>query len=327
MVRVQPKIPAEVLKAYGKKDVASSLLGQGEINATFLLQSGETKFVLQRLSPIFSGKVVEDFDVVTRHMEQNGWEVPRIIPAATGALSVTDLQGHLWRMMTFILSDAPTALSRTELPYQACGELLARLHHTLGELSYIPQFKIPHFHETQYYAERLRELHSGLSEEDKPVASQILDVYAGMRRLPPLAEQLLHGDPRVSNILFRDGKPFTYIDFDTLMTGPVWIDLGDMLRSLAEDSLGSTAKVSIAHLAQVIRGYQKVAAGSETPDFVMSCMQAAQATALELAMRYMIDIVEDSYFTWDTTRFASRRASHLARISEQLRIYQALDHN
>lgn len=323
MLQKPSDIPPDVLGNYfGGQKVDASLLGRGEINATYLIRSSGKKFILQRLSPIFSEKVIEDFDAVTGYLETDGWEVPRMVPAKNGHPYYRDNHKGLWRLMTYIGSDndmpGADAVERTFHEY---GALLGKLHASLAKFDYRPQFKIPHFHDTVYYAGRLKKVMDELPRNDQPIAGRILAAYDNLPELPAWTEQLLHGDPRTDNMLFRGGEPFTYIDFDTVMFGQVWVDLGDLLRSLAEDQQAKYGSVDASKLGEVIEGYRQAAHSQTDPDqFRRWGMAAMQTIALELAMRYMIDVVEDYYFSWNAEKFASRRQSHLSRAQEQLRI-------
>lgn len=46
-----------------------------------------------------------------------------------------------------------------------------------------------------------------------------------------------------------------------------------------------------------------------------------RAVALELAARFMIDVVEGTYFGWDNTRYKSRRENNLVRAEAQWKVY------
>ncbi|MEN9245900.1 MAG: hypothetical protein Q6J78_04245, partial [Thermostichales cyanobacterium SRBZ-1_bins_19] len=52
--------------------------------------------------------------------------------------------------------------------------------------------------------------------------------------------------------------------------------------------------------------------------------QAWQLLLLELAMRFLIDIVEDSYFAWDPQRYPSRVAHNRARLGRQIEQFHRL---
>ncbi|MBI2588780.1 phosphotransferase [Candidatus Saccharibacteria bacterium] len=298
--------------------------GSGIVNKTYLVTtSNGQKNILQCLSPIFNEVMVKDFDEVTKQLQKAGWEVPSIVPTLDGKLYLKDAEGKLWRRLTFIASEPVKVPVLDDTTLSEIGSLLARFHKTLATISYKPSFQIPHFHETEYFGDRLAKLQASMpSLETKELAVDILEAYKGLPSLPGASTQLIHGDPQRSNILFRNGKPFTYIDFDTVMPANIWPDIGDLLRSLAEDSKKASAPFPLEKLEKVIDGYTQVSQPiTDQIKLRDSCVAAMKIITLELAMRFLIDIVEDNYFAWDNSQYPSRQAHNLERAKLQWSIY------
>ncbi|MEP7162954.1 MAG: phosphotransferase [Candidatus Moraniibacteriota bacterium] len=121
---------------------------------------------------------------------------------------------------------------------------------------------------------------------------QNLDIYS-----PVLTEhyQLIHGDPRVENILFSStGNPFTFIDYDTLMLGSTYIDMGDCLRSL----------MSVEDIAIPVCRFQEFVSGYSLGNPMVKIQDAQVLSALkyvtlELTLRFFIDSIEQNYFSWN----------------------------
>lgn len=318
-------LPSEVIAAYfGKVPLESRPFGSGIVNKTYLLTTTDgQKNILQCLSPIFNEAMVQDFNEVTKQLQAAGWEVPSIVPTLDGKLYLKDTAGKLWRRLTFIESEPLTTPVLVDTVLFEIGSLLARLHQTLAAISCKPAFQIPHFHDTAYYSRRLAQLQISMpSPETKKLAGTFLAAYKSLPSLPATPVQLIHGDPQRSNILFRDSKPFTYIDFDTVMNSTIWLDIGDLLRSLVEDSLKAEMEFPKAKLQPVIDGYRQLSQPiTDATRFLESSIIALRMIALELAMRFMIDIVEDNYFAWDSSQYPSRQAHNLVRARLQWSIY------
>ncbi len=320
-------VPDEIIQAFFKAPpVAVTPLGEGLVNRTVLVTdvSGHHS-VLQKLSPIFEpAALVADYQIVSEHLRGKGWQIPKLIPTRTDQLAATDGEGNAWRRLSFIASDpvdVPTL--KTASPFQA-GQLLGKLHRDLATLDYTPTFAIPNFHDTTFYAEKLADLQARLPDATtRKLATALLGSYQVLPPLPDDAPQLIHGDPQYTNMLFKANTPFTFIDFDTLMQGAVWLDIGDLLRSQAEGAAAAGRSPSPAKLQSIVEGYRQTARPNESPEaFLDTSMLAMKRIALELAMRFMIDIVEDSYFAWDKKRFTSRSDHNLARAKTQWRIAQ-----
>ena len=63
-----------------------TLLSQGRLNLTFLVETIDRKYILQRLHPIFGsdGAVVENSAAVADVLDAAGLMSPRVIPARNG---------------------------------------------------------------------------------------------------------------------------------------------------------------------------------------------------------------------------------------------------
>jgi thiamine kinase-like enzyme len=327
IVTPEATLPPEVAESFYPKGLDKiQLLGGGMINATYLTIDQEgNKAITQRLHEIFDPVLMEDLVVVTQHMREDDLEAPSIVKTVTGDLFATDQEGKVWRSFTYIQNDpAPAHYDRETLV--AMGGLLARLHRSFGKLDYIPRFRIPHFHETDYYAAQLEARIDMMPDEATSLVSRtILTEYQGVPELPDLGIQLIHADPRTQNMLFRDGKPFTFVDLDTVMEGSPWIDIGDFLRALTHDAVVADSPDLADNLTYAIDGYRLGAgSGMGRDEFHRSALAAARLITLELGMRFMADIVNDNYFEWDQQRFPSRQANHMSQVGRQLVVHQAL---
>ena len=295
-------------------------LSGGMVNASYKVTSEKGVFILQKLSPIFSGEGLEcDFDTVTKYLKKNGWDVPTLAANKNGKFSTKTGNGDTWRVMTFIESDGKIPKNVNS----EAGKLLGKLHSTLAGLDYKPKFALPHFHETSYYARQLREKLSKLDENNQEFGQKALKTYDNAAPLETGKIQLIHGDPRTANMLFRGGKPFTFIDFDTIMVGSIWLDVGDLLRSLAEDAMNNGQTFNLAQVYEVADAYRTAACHEEDETlFRQSAVKAMQRISLELTMRFLIDVVDDNYFDWDNKQYKSRKQHNTERAKQQWAIHR-----
>jgi hypothetical protein len=116
------------------------------------------------------------------------------------------------------------------------------------------------------------------------------------------------------------------IDLDTNALQHIAYELGDALRSWCnphgEDVESPTVSMDI--LSAAIRGYASTARGLLTVAEQESIAPGFITVPIELAARFCADAYEDSYFGWDSSRYASRREHNLARAQSQLRLGQAV---
>lgn len=328
-------IPPEVATAYRAGDATEvHKIGNGMVNDTLYVDTGHRKLILQRLSPIFSADMTEDYDVVAKHLMAAGWEIPAVVRTTDGQLAVTDTDGRLWRAQSYIGSDAPvqgdqipgsSETANVQPPYNRYGQLLGSLHRDLATLDYTPRFALPHFHDTAYYAGQLCAALPDLPNKSAITFAETLHkTYEKLPLLPDTKAQLIHGDPRTANILHRDGRPFTFIDWDALMVGEPWLDLGDMLRSIAEDAIIGGRPVPVDGLNELVESYRLAAhPKAEKVAFHAAAILAARLLALELAMRFAADYQDDEkgYFGWDESHYKSRHEYTLERARLQWTIY------
>lgn len=323
-------LPPEIRSAFLDDEVtAIRRIGGGMVNATLYAEAASQRLVVQRLAPIFSPDMVQDYQAVTNHLRQDGWEMPDAVPTRSGRLTAADHAGNVWRAVTYLESDAAQGIRIEDMQDpETYGRLLGKLHASLRKFDYTPRFGLPHFHDTAYYAEQLAaakpDIPTDKGRRFGAVLLKSLDIQ------PPLSEskpQLIHGDPRTANILHRDGKPFTFIDWDTLMKGSTWIDLGDMLRSVAEDAVLEDKPVPVDKLAQIAEGYrQAFSPETDSRTFQGGALRAAQTIALELAMRFVADYKDgdEGYFAWDTLHYGSRHEYTMDRATYQMAIFRQI---
>jgi Ser/Thr protein kinase RdoA (MazF antagonist) len=180
----------------------------------------------------------------------------------------------------------------------------ARLTHTL-----------PGFHVTPAYLERLTDaLQSGGAACHTPelrtalrrVAARRAEagVLEAARAAGSVPERVVHGDPKLGNILFdRDGRrALALIDLDTVQPGLALYDLGDCLRSCCnragESPAGEPAAVFDLALCEPLLGaYAAETRGLLTAAEVALIPEAAWLIPFELGVRFLTDHLEgDQWF-------------------------------
>jgi Ser/Thr protein kinase RdoA (MazF antagonist) len=123
----------------------------------------------------------------------------------------------------------------------------------------------------------------------------------------------VHGDPKISNVLFEGDRAVALLDLDTCTRHSVLVDLGDAVRSWCRD--GGEDERQRFHLDRfdaILRGYAALGPPLESAERA-HLGRAGRMITLELASRFLRDALEDEYFAWDETRYADRRAHNRAR--------------
>jgi Ser/Thr protein kinase RdoA (MazF antagonist) len=291
--------------------------------------------VLQRVNAIFPGEVNADIAAVTAHLRARGIVAPRLLPVTAGAAAGRlwlEHDGGNWRLMTFVDG---VSLERLVAPPQAtaAGLLLGRFHRALED--YHPDFHSsrPHVHDMPRHLANLEAALAGHAGHDQfvaiePLGRAILAIAATLPTLPAVPERVVHGDPKIGNILFeRDGGPaLALVDLDTLGRMALPLELGDAFRSwcnpVGEDR--ADAGFSLPLFRGAVRGYARAVRGWITPDEAAAIVPATLTIYVELAARFCADALQERYFGWDSRRYPSRSAHNQVRAASQLRAAQSL---
>jgi len=317
-------LPA-VLAHYGIPLLNPVRLTGGLINSTWRLSGPEgPAFVLQRLHPSFPGEVNLNFACVTDYLAARGHLVPRLIATRNGAWWV-EHDGGVWRLMTFV--DGVSHATLPDLAHaRTGGAMLGGFHAALREFEGPLPYQRPAVHEPARHRAFLLETLARRSDHPlhatvTALAEAILSALAQEAALPAMPPRFLHGDPKLSNLLFgRDGSPRCLVDLDTLTSAALPFELGDALRSWCNRQAADapSAEFDLEIFAAALEGYAEAAEGLLLPEEKAAVVSATVTIQLELAMRFAADALNESYFGWDPARFASRGEHNLLRARNQI---------
>lgn len=313
-------IPPAVLAAYGITGVTIEPITIGLINQTYRAGS----LAIQRLHPIFAGEVNLDIETITAHLAARGMTTPRLVRARDGRAWI-EHEG-VWRALTWVEGIVHTALREPALA-RAAGALVGRFHRAVGDLEHAFRSGRAGVHDTAGHLARLEgALGSAGSAEVRAIGEAILDHARGLAPLPTTRRRIVHGDLKISNLLFDGaGRGLALLDLDTLAHGILAHELGDALRSWCNPA-GESAEGAIdpALFGAAIEGWASEARGTLDRDEIESILPGTETIALELSSRFALDAVEDRYFGWDAARYPSRIAHNLARARSQLALARSI---
>jgi Ser/Thr protein kinase RdoA (MazF antagonist) len=323
------QIPKRVVDAYEIGPIlATKLISSGLIHQTYQIRAKKGMYIFQRLHPVLSSEgIAADFLAVTRFLASKKFPAPRAILNKQGELLTSDGE-RVWRVQTFLTGKTYHELKNAAMAREA-GSIIARLHKTFDKMEYrFKSDKILHETEKIYAAfKKTVKAHygSGLIDDVAPelefVAKELPKLF-----LPKMPLRVIHGDPKVSNILFDSkGKASSIVDLDTCNRRPLLVELGDAFRSWCgkkEDDPKNQFRLEIFEAAW--KGYAKGAKGFISKQEMRYVPQAIGTITLELTARFLTDYFNDNYFGWDPKKYASRREHNLARARGQLALYRDL---
>jgi Ser/Thr protein kinase RdoA (MazF antagonist) len=340
-------IPAEVLAAYAPDGqplgaLPIARLRGGLINDTFCVGD---RYILQRLHPIFRPEVNTDIAALTPTLRAHGVPVPALLPTRDGRLWVevptpadsatsaafTNPAPATWRLMTRLPGRTTHQVEGPAMA-RAAGDAAARFHAALLNTPHAFAFTRPGAHDTDAHMAKLSDAlrahpRHRLYDAVAPLAEDLLSSWSRWGALPALPARVIHGDLKVSNLLFNDsGDAVTgVIDLDTMARAPLDVELGDALRSWCasgpEHAPDLHLRLDIAEAA--LRGYRAAALPWLDSAEAASFPAAVERVSLTLAARFAADALHESYFGWDPAIAPTRGDHNLLRALGQRALARA----
>jgi len=323
---------SKILASYGLQGSHVERFGTGLINDTFLVTVDEKqRFVLQKLNALFAPEINLDIDTLTRHLALNGRPTPRLLPADNGRLWVEEGE-NIWRLSIFVPGICLDML-HTDTQAAEAGALLAEFHKALRTIDMELHTERLGVHDTKRHLSALTEAlgeypdHRNF-ETINVIAQDILSEAARMPILPTLPDRLVHGDPKISNLIFdeQSGAGVCMIDLDTLAHMPLPLELGDAFRSWCNPRGENVARSEFRmdFFASAVNGYAEVAKSFILPIEWQNFVAATRIIMVELAARFATDALRENYFGWDPENFADRSAHNQVRAAGQLELHRSL---
>lgn len=294
----------------------------GLCNKTFLtVMKDGRRAIVQKLHPVLTPDILTDSHEICTHLRRAGWQVP--LPFTNGGKPYVEMDDHLFRAYDFIEGKNIPSVGLEKA--RQIGEVLAKFHQGLAQLSVKTPASIPYFHDTAFIFDQLAQKEGYFARRtdvEQHLFQDMMAAWADNQPAIAAKSQIIHGDARVQNFLeSQSGDVFTMIDCDTFMQGSIFTDIGDLLRSISCDDAQTTIALEPDKINAVIEGYGAVS-GDDRLAFRQNCLSGFRTICLELAARFMNDICDDCYFGWDDTKYASRAENNLDRAHCQFQLYQ-----
>ena len=318
-------ILAQILEAYGLELQAFERATSGLIHQTWIVETQSTeRYVVQQLHALIPPEVNERIRVVTQRLRELGLCTPVLVMTASGEYFVR-LGEVSWRVLTYVPGSSFGTMPDVDHAREA-GRLLARFHTAGVNWAELANLPVSTTHDLSRHLEVLRSvLEKGSQHNDRAKIARLADeIFGFSKTLPRTATnppRLVHGDPKLSNILFgTSGAAICLVDLDTVgLMDLVW-ELGDAFRSWCNPSGEDTENTafSLDIFEHAMSGYAEIGHRFIDPQEVAGIVPAIMTIYIELAARFCADALLERYFGWDPARFSSRSAHNFIRAQGQL---------
>ncbi|MEP0870667.1 aminoglycoside phosphotransferase family protein [Trichocoleus desertorum AS-A10] len=326
--------------------------GNGNINDTFLValdDPDQTRFVLQRINTqVFRHPelVMQNMRILTEHVcdrlqrtpLDRRWETPRVLLTQDGQDHCSDDQGSFWRAISFIEGSESFDTMKDVDHAQEVGYALGMFHSLISDL---PATKLADtlegFHITPRYWQHYEQVLAQTNVNPTPEVSYCLQFVRDRQALVHVLEdakaqgklplRLMHGDPKINNVMFdiTTGKAVSVVDLDTVKPGLVHYDIGDCLRSGCnpageETQQWETIQFDTDLCRGILKGYLAIAKDFLTePDYTY-LYDSIRLIAFELGLRFLTDHLAGNVY------FKVKYPEHnLARALVQFKLTESIE--
>lgn len=303
-------------------------LAGGLINDTFTVGDPPIA-VVQRLHTIFAPELHHDIERITAWVERAGLLTPRLLRTDDGGLWTIDDEGRCWRALSWVPGRTIDQLDDPKLAREA-GRLVGRWHAATADLVHDFAFTRPGAHDTDKHMATLQaavEAHGdhALHAAVAPIADELLARWAAWEGRLDGPLRVCHGDLKISNLRFdEDGVGLCLLDLDTMANLSLDIEMGDAMRSWCnpqgEDVTGAVFEREL--FAAAMDGW--TGAFDALREDLDALVPAIERICLELSARFAADALNEAYFGWDPSRFASRGEHNLLRARGQLSLARSV---
>jgi Ser/Thr protein kinase RdoA (MazF antagonist) len=300
-------------------------ISSGLVHQTFSIESDKGQYIIQKLHAVLaSAQIASDFKAVTSFLKQQGVTAPECVLTIKG--KVLAVKGEeKWRMQTKIPGRSVDIVENCAMAKEA-GRIFGEFHRVLSDINHTFESDLILHQTKKEYAKFVEALPDQVPDEVKTEVEFIRTELPKLFLPDTLPIRVIHGDPKISNILFNDSSQAqTIIDLDTCNRSPLLVELGDAFRSWCGNEEDDPKNKFCLHKFKAAWTGYKQGAGDLLTDEELKWLPTAIGTiTLELSARFLADYFNDSYFGWDQDRYTSRHEHNLARARGQIAEYKSL---
>jgi N-acetylhexosamine 1-kinase len=308
--------------------------GAGHINDTFLVETAAGEYVVQRINTaVFPDPEAVNDNIVVVHRHLRGALMPEPVRTPAGQWLVWDGTGP-WRAWRRAPGRPLGSVDASPAALRAAGALLGRFHGLVADLDPdVLTETLPGFHDPGRRLDALRAVIAAdpcgrvaAVQDEIDMAQAAESLVAATEITGRVPRRVAHFDAKLDNFLFAGEDAVALVDFDTVMPGAWFWDVGDLLRSgattAAEDE-PNPERVDVApeRYQAIVDGYHLglSSAGVADPAEFEAVEVAGAIVTYEQAVRFLTDwIAGDVYYR------ISRPTQNLDRARAQFRLLTSM---
>ncbi len=287
-------------------------LGNGLINDTYLVTTGQQPFVLQKINRhVFQQPelIMANLAELNRHVAGlNGssvtLKIPELLQTQAAAYYVVDESDEYWRAWGYIANTYCLETLNNKMEAEQVGAALGKFHR-LGYGMAAGRFHdtLPGFHIAPCYYNHYQQVKARTEALENAVCRDFIERHrhiindledAKDRGL--LKMRVTHGDPKLNNFLFDKvtSQIVSLIDLDTVKPGLIHYDIGDCLRSCCHIESDDSFDLDICKA--VLTGYVNEMGALLTRYDFNYFYSAIRLIPFELGLRFYTDYLNGNLY-------------------------------
>ena len=288
----------------------------GLINSTYKIETVDEDYILQKMNQVVFPNIkalLNNKIKTTCYLNANGFPTLTFIANRQGRF-YSKHGDTIWQLSTYIPSVVLDRIDSDSVASQV-GAYLAKFHKALlnfpvSDLEYtIPDFHntIKRFHDFEQSIKTASE--ERLLEAEESIAFlksnfKSIEAVANAINTGEIPMRVVHNDTKIMNMLFDDsGNILCIIDFDTVMPGSIFHDVGDALRTGANTATEEEKDLSkvcfdVAIYEAFMKAYISEASCFMSKEEAENIHLSLPLILFEQACRFLGDYLNnDSYYT------------------------------
>jgi N-acetylhexosamine 1-kinase len=326
---------------YSDKPILSyTTIHSGLINSTYKIETADEDYILQKMNQVVFPNIkalLNNKIKTTCYLNANGFPTLTFIANRVGRF-YSEQGETIWQLSTYIPSVVLDRIDSNAVASQV-GAYLAKFHTALlnfpvSELEYT----IPDFHNTiKRFCDFEESIIKASPERLTQAKESIAFLYSNFENVQAVANainsgriplRVVHNDTKVGNMLFdENGNILCIIDFDTVMPGSIFHDVGDALRTgtnTATEEEKDLSKVcfDIEIYEAFMKAYVREASSFMSEDESKNIHLSLPLILFEQACRFLGDYLNnDSYYTTTYEDQNLVRAKTQIKLMDSVQLY------